>query len=94
MQFNENFIRHKDKRSRSTLFKKNKKIINNPINFNLLFKRYFISEENKLNFKKYLIELYHDLSYLSSEEEKGVSHETFFFFLDIPFPISNNILNY
>jgi len=91
MQLNENFIRHKDKRSRSTLFKKNKKIINNPINFNLLFKRYFISEENKLNFKKYLIELYHDLSYLSSEEEKGVSHETFFFFLDIPFPISNNI---
>ena len=91
MQFNEYFIRHKDKRSRSTLFKKNKKIINNPINFNLLFKRYFISEENKLNFKKYLIELYHDLSYLSSEEEKGVSHETFFFFLDIPFPISNNI---
>ena len=91
MQINMNFVRNKDKRSRSTLFRKPTKNITNPINFKLLFKKYYITEENKLNFKKYLIELFHDLSYLSSEEEKGVSRETFFFFLDIPIPIANNI---
>ena len=84
-------IRKKDKRSRSTLFKKNSEYHNNQISFNLVFKRYFIEDENKLNLKKYLIELYHDLSYLSIEEEKGVSHETFLFFLDIQIPIANNI---
>ena len=84
-------VRKKSKRSRSTLFKKNTEIHNNPINFNQVFKRYFIPEENKLNLKKYLIELYHDLSYLSIEEEKGVSRETFYFFLDLPIPIANNI---
>ena len=86
-----NFIRNKEKRSRSTLFRKQTKNINNPIKFKLLFKKYYIIEENILNFKKYLIELFHDLSYLSSEEEKGISRETFFFFLDIPIPIANNI---
>ena len=95
MQNGENFvIRKKDKRSRSLLFKhkgNQQNNNNNPINFNLIFRRYFIQEKNKLNFKKYLIELYHDLSYLSSEEEKGVSKETFFYFLNMPIPIINNI---
>ena len=91
MEINDNFRRKKDKRSRSTLFKNPKKTMSNPINYHLIFKRYYISEQNKLNFKKYLIELYHDLSYLSIEEKKGISRETFFFFLDIPIPIANNI---
>jgi hypothetical protein len=95
MQNGENFvIRKKDKRSRSLLFKhkgNQQNNNNNPINFNLIFRRYFIQEKNKLNFKKYLIELYHDLSYLSSEEEKGVSKETFFYFLNMPIPIISNI---
>ena len=95
MQNDENVIlRKKDKRSRSLLFKhkeNQQNNNNNPINFKLIFRRYFIQEKNKLNFRKYLIELYHDLSYLSSEEEKGVSKETFFYFLNMPFPIINNI---
>ena len=95
MQNDENVIlRKKDKRSRSLLFKhkeNQQNNNNNPINFNLIFRIYFIQEKNKINFKKYLIELYHDLSYLSSEEEKGVSKETFFYFLNMPFPIINNI---
>ena len=91
MIINNNFLRKKEKRSFSLLFKNPNKNISNPINFHLIFKKYYITEENKLNFKKYLIELYHDLSYLSSQEEKGISHETFLFFLDIPIPIANNI---
>ena len=91
MQINDNFIRKKDKRSRSLLFEKQKKNLRNPINYYLIFKRYYITEENKPNFKKYLIELYHDLAHLSSEEKKGISRVTFFFFLDIPIPIANNI---
>ena len=91
MQEIQKFINRKEKRSRSTLFKKSKNNNHNQIEFDLLFKKYFIPEENKLNFKKYLIELFHDLTYLSSEEEKGVSHETFFFYFNIPIPIANNV---
>ena len=70
----------------STIREKNK-----PINFNILFEKYFIKDENKLNLKKYLIELYHDLSHFSSNEEKGVSYETFIYFLNMPNPIASNI---
>ena len=64
---------------------------NTPINFNLLFEKYFINEENKINLKKYLIELYHDLSHFSSKEENGISYETFIYYLNMPNPISSNI---
>ena len=64
---------------------------NSPINFNALFEKYFIKEYNKLNLKKYLIELYHDLSHFSSKEEKGISYDTFIYYLNMPFPISSNI---
>ena len=64
---------------------------NTPINFTILFEKYFIKEENQLNLKKYLIELYHDLSHFSSKEEKGVSYETFIYFMNMPYPISSNI---
>ena len=43
-----------------------------PINFNILFEKYFLKEEDKINLKKYLIELYHDLSHFSSKEENGI----------------------
>ena len=64
---------------------------NTPINFNILFEKYFIKEENKTNLKKYLVELYHDLSHFSSKEENGVSYETFIYFLNMPNPIASNI---
>ena len=62
-----------------------------PINFNILFEKYFLKEEDKINLKKYLIELYHDLSHFSSKEENGISYETFIYFLNMPNPISSNI---
>ena len=71
---------------RTTLREKSK-----PINFSILFSKYFIKEENKKNLKKYLIELYHDLSHFSSREEKGVSYDTFIYYLNIPIPIAANI---
>ena len=71
---------------RTTLREKSK-----PINFSILFNKYFIKEENKKNLKKYLIELYHDLSHFSSREEKGVSYDTFIYYLNIPIPIAANI---
>ena len=49
---------------RTTLREKNK-----PINFGILFSKYFIKEENKINLKKYLVELYHDLSHFSPKKE-------------------------
>ena len=64
---------------------------NTPINFTILFEKYFIKEENQLNLKKYLIELYHELSHFSSKEDKGVSYETFIYFMNMPYPISSNI---
>lgn len=86
------FKRNKDKRSRSVLFKKPQENTgSNPINFNLIFRRFFTQRNNKINLKKYLIELYHDLSYLSSDEDKGVSKETFYYYLDMPYPLVNNI---
>ena len=64
---------------------------NIPINFKMLFEKYFIKEENQINLKKYLVELYHDLSHFSLKEENGVSYETFIYFLNMPYPISSNI---
>ena len=71
---------------RTTLRAKNK-----PINFNILFSKYFIKEENKINLKKYLVELYHDLSHFSPKEEKGIPYDTFIYYLNMPIPIAANI---
>ena len=79
------------KTSRISLLRSTIRAKNTPINFNVLFEKFFIKEENLLNLKKYLIELYHDLSHFSSKEEKGVSYETFIYFLNMPNPISSNI---
>ena len=81
----------KKKLSHLTFIKSHARAKNNPTNFNLLFYKYFIKEEHKLNLKKYLIELYHDLSHLSLKEENGVSFETFICYLNTPYPISLNI---
>ena len=64
---------------------------NIPINFKMLFDKYFIKGENQINLKKYLVELYHDLSHFSLKEENGVSYETFIYFLNMPYPIASNI---
>ena len=71
---------------RTTLREKNK-----PINFGILFSKYFIKEENKINLKKYLVELYHDLSHFSPNEEKGISYDTFIYYLNLPIPVAANI---
>ena len=71
---------------RTTLREKNK-----PINFGILFSKYFIKEENKINLKKYLVELYHDLSHFSPNEEKGISYDTFIYYLNMPIPVAANI---
>ena len=81
----------KKKLSSLTFIKSQARAKNNPTNFNLLFYKYFIKEEHELNLKKYLIELYHDLSHLSLKEENGVSFETFICYLNTPYPISLNI---
>ena len=62
-----------------------------PINFYQLFKKFFIPDENKLDFKKYLMELFYDLSYQSSEDNKGISKETFFFLFSSPVPIIDHL---
>ena len=79
------------KRLRSDLLRSTVRTKSTPINLKILFEKYFIKEENQINLKKYLVELYHDLSHFSSKEENGVSYETFIYFLNMPYPISSNI---
>ena len=83
----------KKKLSSLTFIKSQARAKNNPTNFNLLFYKYFIKEEHELNLKKYLIELYHDLSHLSLKEENGVSFETFICYLNI-YILQNLFINY
>ena len=82
--------RHKDIH-RLSILRTTLKERNKPINFSILFSKYFIKEENKINLKKYLVELYHDLSHFSPNEEKGISYDTFIYYLNIPIPIAANI---
>ena len=82
--------RHKDIH-RLSILRTTLKERNRPINFSILFSKYFIKEENKINLKKYLVELYHDLSHFSPNEEKGISYDTFIYYLNMPIPVAANI---
>ena len=82
--------RHKDIH-RLSILRTTLKERNKPINFSILFSKYFIKEENKINLKKYLVELYHDLSHFSPNEEKGISYDTFIYYLNLPIPVAANI---
>ena len=82
--------RHKDIH-RLSILRTTLKERNKPINFSILFSKYFIKEENKINLKKYLVELYHDLSHFSPNEEKGISYDTFIYYLNMPIPVAANI---
>ena len=82
---------NKKRRFRLNIVNSTVRAKNTLVSFNHLFEKYFIKEENQKNLKKYLIELFHDLAHFSSNEEKGVSYETFIFFLNMPSPISSNI---
>ena len=79
------------RRLRQDLLRSTVRAKNIPINFKMLFDKYFIKGENQINLKKYLVELYHDLSHFSLKEENGVSYETFIYFLNMPYPIASNI---